>query len=419
MHFIYSFFIRFYTLAIQVASLFSPKAGLWVKGRKNIFQKLEADLKNRDKQSPLVWVHCASLGEFEQGRPLIEKIRKEKKDVKILLTFFSPSGYEIRKNYKEADYVYYLPADTRVNARKFVSIVKPAISIFVKYEFWFNYLNELKSSQTPTYLVCGVFRENQHFFKSYGTWFRKQLSAFTHFYLQNEASEKLVNSIGYNNTTVAGDTRFDRVVEIAKTAKEIELVKQFVSDKKVIIAGSTWDKDIDLLTRVPLQQWGYKLIIAPHEITEASISSTLLRFENPFALGTKVIRYSKANENTIAAADVLIIDNIGMLSSLYRYGTIAFIGGGFGKGIHNILEAATFSLPVIFGPNYHKFNEAKELIQKGGAFSVTSSEELQKTFALLNNSDSARMASFASKNYVESQTGATDKILEHINIMSI
>lgn len=416
MQFTYNFFIHLYTIAIHGASLFSPKARLWVKGRKNIFQKLEADFKNRKNQDPLVWVHCASLGEFEQGRPLIEKIRKEKKNVKIILTFFSPSGYEIRKNYKEADYIYYLPTDTTANARKFISIVKPTISIFVKYEFWFNYLNELKTQQIPTYLVSGIFRENQHFFKSYGTWFRQRLSAFTHFYLQNEASEKLLKSIAYNNTSVAGDTRFDRVVEITKTAKEIALVKQFISDEKVIIAGSTWDKDIDLLTRVQLRKSGYKLIIAPHEISETSIRSTILKFGSPFALGKKVICYSQANENTIAAADVLIIDNIGMLSSLYQYGTIAFIGGGFGKGIHNILEAATFALPVIFGPNYHKFNEAKELIQKGGAFSVSSTEELQKTIALLNDSDIVRMASFAAKNYVESQTGATDKIFSTLKL---
>ncbi len=415
MKFLYTLSIHLYNLAIRIAALFNTKAKLWVKGREDIFQKLEADFKNRNNAPTLVWVHCASLGEFEQGRPLIEQIRREK-DVKILLTFFSPSGYEIRKNYDNADYIYYLPADTQINAKKFISIVKPDIAIFVKYEFWFNYLNQLKKQQIPTYLVCGIFRENQHFFKNYGSWFRKQLSAFTHFYLQDGNSENQLKRIGYNNTTVAGDTRFDRVVEIAKNTKAIELVKHFVSDKKIIIAGSTWQEDINILARIKFQQAGYKMIIAPHEIAEENIRSTMSQFHNLFSLGTKVIRYSQATEETVVAADVLIIDNIGMLSSLYQYGTIAFIGGGFGKGIHNILEAATFALPVIFGPNYHKFNEAKELIQKGGAYSISSYDALQKTINSLNNSGVLRMASFEAKNYVVSHAGATDKILNTLTL---
>ncbi len=411
MRFLYTISIYLYGLAIRISSLFNAKAKLWADGRTNIFRKISKDFSDRNSNGSLLWIHCASLGEFEQGRPLIEKIKKEKNGIKILLTFFSPSGYEVRKNYNQADYIYYLPSDTPAAARKFISLVNPHAAIFVKYEFWFNYLNELKKQQIPTYLICGIFREDQHFFKSYGAWFRGRLSTFTHFFLQDTASEKLLNAIGYNNTTVAGDTRFDRVIEISKSAREINFIKEFIADKKVIIAGSTWDEDIRILSGIQFQQAGYKLIIAPHEITEASIYSTIQQFNN-----STILRYSQTNKHNILAADILIIDNIGTLSSLYRYGTIAFVGGGFGKGIHNVLEAAVFGLPVIFGPNYYKFNEANELIDKGGAFSVSSVDELRKTIDLLNNDNVLRMASFVAKNYVLSQAGATEKILNSIVI---
>lgn len=414
MKLLYNLSIYLYSIAIHIASIFNNKAKLWVTGRKDIFKKLEKDFTNRLSTESLIWIHCASLGEFEQGRPLIEKIRKDKKEVKIMLTFFSPSGYEIRKNYSMADYVYYLPADTPFNAKKFISTIKPTAALFVKYEFWFNYLNELKTQHIPTYLVCGIFRTDQHFFKNYGTWFGKQLGAFTHFHLQDDSSEKLLNQIGYKNTTVAGDTRFDRVLEIAENAKEIKFIKQFSTDKKVIIAGSTWAEDIQHLSKLQLGQDGYKMIVAPHEVEESSVQNTISVLNNT---GLKIGRYSKVCEETVSRIDILVIDNIGMLSSLYQYGTIAYIGGGFGKGIHNILEAATFGLPVIFGPNYQKFNEARELIKKGGAFSVSSTEELKKTVHLLSNHDVLRMASFASKNYVVTEAGATEKILNAIPLL--
>lgn len=406
MRFIYTISIYLYSFTIHIASLFNAKAKLWVDGRTNIFQKINKDFSNRNSAEPLLWIHCASLGEFEQGRPLIEKIKKEKNGIKILLTFFSPSGYEIRKNYNQADYIYYLPSDTQAAARKFISLVKPTIAVFVKYEFWFNYLNELKKQQIPTYLICGIFRGDQHFFKPYGGWFRRQLNAFTHFFLQDDFSEKLLNQIAYNNTTVAGDTRFDRVIEISKNAREINFVKEFIDGKKIIIAGSTWNEDIKVLSGIQFRDAGFKLIIAPHEISEPNIQSIIQQFSN-----VSIIQYSQIDKLPLSAADILIIDNVGMLSSIYRYGTIAFIGGGFGKGIHNILEAAVFSLPVIFGPNYHKFNEAKGLIQKGGAFSIASVNELEQTVRLLAEADVLKMASFAAKNYVISQGGATEKIL--------
>ena len=413
MKIIYTFSIYLYLFAIHVASLFNHKAKLWADGRKNIFQKLKTELQNAKAQtlnSQLIWVHCASLGEFEQGRPLIEQIKKDDPKTKILLTFFSPSGYEIRKNYNGADYIFYLPMGTPSSAKKFIEIVQPKIAIFVKYEFWFNYLSELKKQQVSTYLICGIFRKDQYFFKNYGSWFRKQFSSFTHFFLQDESSKQLLSSIGYNNSTVAGDTRYDRVYEIAKNAKSIDIVKQFAGDKKTIIAGSTWEEDIKIISGFNFQVAGFKLIIAPHEIDESTIQSTIQQFNN-----STVVRFSEATEQNVKTADILIIDNIGMLSSLYQYGTIAFIGGGFGKGIHNILEPATFCLPVIFGPNYDKFIEAKELIHVGGAFSVSSINEFKKTIDLLNQPDVLKMASFTSINYVATHVGATDKILKSIN----
>lgn len=407
MKLIYTFSIYLYLFAIHVASLFNTKATLWIDGRKNIFQKLKSQLPIQE--TGLIWFHCASLGEFEQGRPLIERIKQEFPETKILLTFFSPSGYEIRKNYSGADYIFYLPMDTPSAAKKFIGIVKPKIAIFVKYEFWFNYLNELKQQHVTTYLICGVFREDQYFFKSYGAWFRKQFTCFTHFYLQDETSKNLLENAGYKNATVTGDTRFDRVFEISKNVKQIDIVKQFVADEKIIIAGSTWDEDIKIISGLDLHAYGFKLIIAPHEIDEPTIKSTIQQFNN-----STIVRYSQANEQNIKTADVLIIDNIGMLSSLYQYGTIAFIGGGFGKGIHNILEAATFGLPTIFGPNYTNFIEAKELIYLKGAFSISSTNELKQTIDLLNQPENLKVASKSSGNYVLSRIGATDRIFKSI-----
>jgi 3-deoxy-D-manno-octulosonic-acid transferase len=421
MRFLYTTSIHLYNIAIHVAALFNPKAKLWVRGRKNIFQQLRATLKTND--SKLLWVHCASLGEFEQGRPLIERLKNQDSGVKILLTFFSPSGYEIRKNYAGADYVFYLPIDTARNAKQFVELVKPKAVFFVKYEFWFNYLHELKNQHIPTYLISGIFREDQHFFKGYGKWFRKQLNSFTHFYLQDRSSLELLQSLGFENVTVAGDTRFDRVFEIANNVKQIDVVKQFVGDKKVLIAGSTWAEDEKIIadwlnknqeSRTNSEQLAtsnYKLIIAPHEIDETHIQAIISLFSN-----FQIVRYSQANEVSIKTAQLLIIDNIGMLSSLYQYGHIAFIGGGFGKGIHNILEAATFGLPILFGPNYQKFTEAKELIRLGGAFSITDASAFEKNMLLLNDEQVLKTASHIAKYYVQSRVGATDTILSAVSI---
>jgi len=411
MRLLYNLSIYLYIFYIRLGALFNAKAKLMISGRKNIFAKLKSTINTN--QSPIVWFHCASLGEFEQGRPMMEKLKIQQPDTKILLTFFSPSGYEVRKNYSGADYIFYLPMDTPSNVKKFIEIVKPQKVFFVKYEFWFNYLSELKNRNIPTYLVSGIFREDHHFFKSTGGWFRKQLSSFTHFFLQDIKSVELLNSIGYKNVTLCGDTRFDRVFEVAKNAIQLDLVKLFVGDSKTIILGSSWLEDEKIvqslkLESLPAGQAGLKLIIAPHEIDEKHIVSIESQFPG------KNLRYSNANENNVKEAHVLIIDNIGMLSSLYQYGTIAFVGGGFGKGIHNILEAAAFGLPVIFGPNYHKFAEAKELIKLGGAFSIKDVSEFEKTILLLSDEQVLKTASQISRMYVHGKVGATDKILAGI-----
>jgi 3-deoxy-D-manno-octulosonic-acid transferase len=408
MRLIYTAFVYLYQFAIHFASLFNAKAKLWVDGRKDVFQTIESDLK-KTHHKKVIWVHCASLGEFEQGRPVMEKIKLKEPSAITVLTFFSPSGFEIRKNYTGADLIYYLPSDTFKNAHQFISLIKPSAAIFVKYEFWYNYLYVLKQRNIPTYLISGIFRENHYFFKWYGRWFRKQLSCFTHFYLQNESSEKLLNSIGYTNTTIAGDTRFDRVFEISKNVKTIPLIEKFKQGKNILIAGSTWPEDEQLLSTFNFLTFNFGLIIAPHEINEAHIKS----IEDLFSKDPNHIclRYSQANEQNIGNVTILIIDNIGMLSSLYQYGTIAYIGGGFGKGIHNILEAATFGLPVIFGPNYQKFSEAVALINLGGAFAIANKNEFSKCFSSIISPENLKTASTSSQRYISSNVGATDKIL--------
>ncbi|HVA97768.1 MAG TPA: glycosyltransferase N-terminal domain-containing protein [Bacteroidia bacterium] len=409
MKFLYNSFIFFYHLFIRLAAVFNPKAKLWVDGRKNIFAEIEKKVNGIPK---IIWIHCASLGEFEQGRPLIEEIKKKFSDYKILLTFFSPSGYEIRKNYSGADFIFYLPMDSSANAKKFISIVKPSLALFVKYEFWFNYLNTLKKNKIPTYLVSGIFRENHYFFKWYSTWFRKQLSVFTFFFLQDETSEKLLNSVGYTNTKITGDTRFDRVLAISKNSKPIDLITLFKGNKKIILAGSTWEMDEQLISLINFSQANYKLIIAPHEVNENHIELIRQRFSK-----NNLLCFSQANIDNIKTVDLLIIDNIGMLSSLYQYADIAYIGGGFGKGIHNILEAAAFGMPIIFGPNYAKFKEANDLLKLGAAFSIESSEKFEKIFLSLTKNEVVRNEiSQISIDYVVKNCGATASILNNIHL---
>jgi 3-deoxy-D-manno-octulosonic-acid transferase len=398
-----------YHLGIQLASLFNKKAKLWVEGRIGIFEKLRTEI---GEQKNIVWFHAASLGEFEQGRPVMEAFRQKYPNRKILLTFFSPSGYEIRKNYKGADFVYYLPIDLKKNVDRFLSIVKPELVFFIKYEFWFNFLRKLHKLQIPVFIVSANFRENQHFFKWYGGWFRKNLRHITGFFVQNQRSLSLLKSIGINQVIVSGDTRFDRVVEIATHPKKFPLVKEFVQDGFVILAGSTWPEDEKILHHLFSSNFaGFKLIIAPHEIHEAH----LLQIEKIFS-NQKAIRFSKAGKKEISNYNVLIVDGMGFLSSLYQYCHLAYIGGGFGKGIHNILEAVTFGKPVVFGPQYKKFTEAVDLVEKGGAFTFQDESELKPLIGRFISSDNNyEKSSLVCKNYIETNKGATQKILKEIS----
>lgn len=407
MQFLYCILIRLYYLTILIVSPFNTKANAWIKGRKNLFQLLKNSIEG---QGNVVWFHCASLGEFEQGRPVIEAYRIHNPDHKILLTFFSPSGYEIRKKYNGADWVFYLPLDTMSNVIRFLDIVKPCKVIFVKYEFWQNFLKELSKNNIPIYLISAIFRKEQLFFKWYGGWYKKLLDYFTHIFVQNEESFNLLNSINIKHTSVAGDTRFDRVYEIASNAKLIKEASVFSEGHKIIIVGSAWPKDEEILVPyINKSSSEIKFIIAPHEISESSLIKTEERILIP------VVRFSKASESDLKTARVLLVDNVGMLSSLYKYGNIAYIGGGFGKGIHNILEAAVFGLPVLFGTNYQKFSEAVDLIKEKGAFRINSYSELEQHFnKLFNDNSYCQKTSNISKRFVENRIGATEKIMEVI-----
>ena len=388
--------------------MFNPKARLWVDGRKGLLGKLAGQIDKNDK---IAWFHAASLGEFEQGRPIIESFRKRFPDYKILLTFFSPSGYEIRKNYEGADYVVYLPIDTKRNAREFIKIVQPKLAVFIKYEFWFNYLQVLSENKIPVFFASVIFRKEQHFFKWYGSWSRKMLKKASFFFVQNQESFDLLESIGISKVEISGDTRFDRVFSIAQNAKKFPLIEKFAKEKKVFLAGSTWPRDEEIIEKLSVHNPVLKIIIAPHEIHQERIDSIIQRFAT-----TKVLKYSEADENNISNIQVLIIDGMGFLSGLYQYCHFAYIGGGFGKGIHNILEAATFGKPVIFGPNYKRFAEAVELVQKEGAFVINNSSEIISIAEKLLADDVAwQSASSVCKEYVKTKKGATELILNKIS----
>jgi 3-deoxy-D-manno-octulosonic-acid transferase len=366
----------------------------------------------------VAWFHCASLGEFEQVRPVIEAFRKAQPDWKIVLTFFSPSGYEIRKNYEEADYICYLPLDTPGNARKFIRLVKPSLVVFVKYEFWFRYLDELYREKIPVNVISAIFRPQQHFFKWYGGWARKQLKKVTGFFVQDEASAELLRAKGIGQVTVSGDTRFDRVDAIAQNAKPFPLVEKFAGSSPVFLAGSTWPADEALILEL-IEAHGDKMkfIIAPHEVKPERIKALKDVIQNSkFKIqNDKVEVFSNLSEENAASCNILIIDSIGQLSHLYQYATIAYIGGGFGVGIHNILEAATFGKPVIFGPKYEKFREAVELIEAGGAFSVHNPEQLShRTIELLGNNELYQKSSSICSDYVNQKKGATEIILSEL-----
>ena len=391
MRLIYNISIWLYVVTIRIASLYNLKAKKWVKGRENIFSELEAVVKN---QKNIVWFHCASLGEFEQGKPIIEAYKLNHPTHQILLTFFSASGFEIKKNTALANWVFYLPADTTSNAKKFINLVNPIKVVFIKYEFWFNYMSQLKKQNIPFYSVSTIFREGQVFFKY--QWFAKQLKNVTHFFVQDEKSAELLNSIGFSNFTISGDNRFDSVVANTKNPTKIALVELFSKNKKTIICGSTWAKDEMILIQYIKNHPEDNYVIAPHELDNIS----------NLQKQTNGLLYSNANEKNIFTTNVLIIDSIGLLATIYQYGNLAYIGGGFGSGIHNILEAASFGLAVIFGPNYQKFNEAISLINKKGAMSISNYEELSSAIDIFNSFDQS-----IALNYIKENSGATNKIL--------
>jgi 3-deoxy-D-manno-octulosonic-acid transferase len=411
---IYSFLIVCYGLSIRAASVFHKKAALWIKGRQQYWIILEKKFAAPPFSLPgrkLAWFHCASLGEFEQGRPIIETFRQQHPEFLILLTFYSPSGYEVRKAYTGADIILYLPLDTRHNVKRFVDTVKPDIAFYVKYEFWFNFLSYLQLKKIPTFLVSAVFRPEQHFFKGYAEWPRKILQGFTKIFVQNESSKELLQFIGIKNVEVCGDTRFDRVVAVASKPKTIEIARAFSLNHKVMIAGSTWPADEDLIFKLIYQnKQKLRFIIAPHEISQEHLDSLMQR------AGKKAVRFSKTTSEEAKNAEILVIDSIGMLSGLYQYGTLAYIGGGFGAGIHNILEAAAFGLPIFMGPKYQKFAEARELIELGGAYEVAKPDELiKKVNKLLNDKEELSHAKSVCKTYVINGFGATEIILKQVN----
>jgi len=396
--------IRLYTLLIRIFSLFNPKAKLFINGRKNVYTQIAQKINPSEKH---IWFHFASLGEFEQGRPVLEKLKSLYPAKKIVVTFFSPSGYEIRKNYALAD-VFYLPIDTAANAKRFIASINPEMAIFTKYEFWHFYFKELKDQGIPLYVISGIFRESQAFFKWYGGFYRNILKSVTYFFVQNKESEDLLKSIGLNNVTINGDTRFDRVYENAQSPKQLNLIESFIGNAPTLVCGSTWPEDEKILSALPEKYSSWKFIIAPHEIHESHIES----IEKQFSAGSmRFSIFSSSNQAPNAEHQTLIVDNIGMLSSLYQYGNVAYIGGGFGTGIHNTLEAAAFGLPVIFGPKYDKFQEAKDLIAIGAAKSISTTEELIGAFeGFAENKNAAEQA----KRYVADKKGATDQIISMI-----
>ena len=405
---IYNLAMYILELGVKLAALFSDKPAKMVKGYREVFDLLQRKI---DRNAQYIWFHAASLGEFEQGRPLIECIRKEYPQYKILQTFFSPSGYEVRKNYDGADIVCYLPIDTPSNVKKFVDLVDPCMVFFVKYEFWQNYLNTLNKKGVPVYSVSSIFRPNQIFFRWYGKGYQQVLKTFAHLFVQNEESKQLLAGIGVNNTTVVGDTRFDRVLDICAAAKQLPLVQKFKGDVLTFVAGSSWGPDEDIFIKYFNAHPEMKLIIAPHVVNDSHLK------EIESKLQRSCVRYTKATEENVLQADCLIIDCYGLLSSIYRYGEISYIGGGFGVGIHNVLEAAVYGIPVIFGPNNKKFREAQHLLANKGGFEINSYEDFEQLMnKFLGDEAYLKQSGKAAGDYVKGNAGAMEKIMKRVTL---
>ncbi len=404
----YNLGIYLYQLGVAIMSLFNEKVRKMWRGEREAIRVLQEKV---DPHAKYIWFHAASLGEFEQGRPLMEELRKQHPEYKILLTFFSPSGYEVRKNYAGADIICYLPLDTIINARRFLRTIRPVMAFFIKYEFWYNYLHILKHRQVPVYSVSSIFRPDQIFFKWYGRQYAHVLKCFTHFYVQNEISKELLATIGIQNTTVVGDTRFDRVLQIKEAAKQLPIVEHFTQSKKTFIAGSSWQPDEEIFISFLNGNQDWKLIIAPHVIAEDHLQQIEKMLQE-----RKVVRYTQANEENVSDADVLIIDCFGLLSSIYHYATVTYVGGGFGVGIHNTLEAAVWDVPVIFGPNNQRFQEAQGLKACGGGFEIRNAEDFQAVMQQFENEQTLQEAGQKAGAYVQQMTGATKKILADVKL---
>ena len=415
MHFLYNLITYLVSALLQVVAFFSPKIKLFVNGRKDVFSTLKNQISSGDK---CIWFHAASLGEYEQGLPVMEEIRKRFPNHKTVLTFFSPSGYEVRKNTKSADVVIYLPLDTPSNAKQFVEIVNPEMAFFIKYEYWPNYLKELKKRQVPTYLISGIFRKNQLFFKWYGGFYKKALDAFHHFFVQNSSSKELLLELNKTNVTVSGDTRFDRVASILEKDNSLDFISDFKNDTLTIVVGSSWPKDEELLVKfINENKFNIKFIIAPHNIKGEQIE------ELKKSISKKTILFSEKDEilkqvqnDRLSNYDVFIIDTIGILTKIYSYADIAYVGGGFGNpGVHNILEPATFGVPIIIGPNYSHFAEATALVNMEGCISISNQNELNEAFEnLIQNEDIRAEKGHICSTFVQMNKNATQIILDKI-----
>jgi 3-deoxy-D-manno-octulosonic-acid transferase len=407
--FLYRIITGFYYAGILLASIFNKKAKLWINGRKNLFTDLVVKIKNHNPAQKKYWFHCASLGEFEQGRPLIEAIKIKEPSAFIILSFFSPSGYELQKNYKGADLVTYLPADSASNAKKFLEILKPDVVFFIKYEFWYFFLREAHERKIELYLISAHFRTKQLFFSNFGALHRKMLTFYSYIFVQDQLSQSLLKKIGIEKVLVSGDTRYDRVLDIKAQKKKLPEIDKFKNGFKLLVCGSSWPADeiiISKLWKNHLKNKGWKLIIAPHEISQDKIN----KLQSSFEKTSPTLLYSNISEQSVRKYDVLIIDNIGMLSSIYSYANVAYIGGGFGRGIHNILEAAVFDIPVFFGPNHHKFIEADALKNIGQAFDIKSADELSEKIEKLN----FEKIKEDSNTYFQQQSAVCKKILSKI-----
>lgn len=407
---LYTFFIQMYGFAVSIAAHFNPKANLWISGRKNWKNKMKQAISPEDK---IIWIHCSSLGEFEQGRPVMEKIKKEFLHHKLAVSFFSPSGYEVRKDYQGADYIFYLPLDTPKNAKQLIKILHPEILILVKYEYWYNLLNRLQKKKIPVVVISAVIKEKNLFFRPFANWFRKRIAGIEHFFVQDNDSKNLLESIGIENVSVSGDTRFDRVKEIREANVRVEFIEKFKGNSKLIIAGSTWPDDEEILVKFINEKLpdDWKLIFAPHNIKEKEILSLSEKVSKETAI------YTKSDQNQIENSQILILDTIGMLTKIYAYSDLSYVGGGFTKtGVHNTLEPAVFGVPIIFGPNYENYFEAIDLLENQGAVRFIDQFDFdQKMMNLIENEDERKRRGNSAENYIQEKPNSSNLILDYLN----